>query len=236
MTVDPPQDPLRDPLAQYLEPRDMAVLDKAASEIGAFLQRLSDEDVQRIANAVSAKVISTYGAEIDASSRATWQKRISDVTYQLALGVAGSGLYALLANLVHSYMYFDSAEDADLALQRNERAAAMARLSQRVDATRRGTFSELMSHIPIAQHFGISMQRQLSRHSDIMELEQKVVAARQAELPKPRRSVRDFITGRPLPPPQRVAFDNEVASSIAALLLRSLEEDAAARAGEPNVS
>jgi hypothetical protein len=134
---------------------------QAAEAMSVAVPRLTDTELKQIADQVAAAIVADRLGTASEQDRTKWRRLIGDISYQLAIGVAGGGLYALLAYLANiASASFSSAGGAD-ATDDPHRRAARAKLLETVAPDERKAVEELLSFPLLPSLVGVQLERQL---------------------------------------------------------------------------
>jgi hypothetical protein len=156
-------DALTKTVEEVLRPEDLKVVERAAEAMEAMTGRLSEEDVRRLASAVAVQVVAAHGVTGEKAERV--KSRVQDIVYQLALGVAGSALYSLLAYFANmiTFSFSGSGGSSDPV-----KGAARYELLEAVEQADRAQFTKVLSLMP--QLVGIAVYKQVSAHDQFKAL------------------------------------------------------------------
>jgi len=86
-------------------------LEDAAALMDARCPRLTEEEIERIAQRVAAHLIEGVPERVPDSEKAQWRERLRSTTYDLAVGLASSGIWALLVYVAQIVDSLAPAED-----------------------------------------------------------------------------------------------------------------------------
>ena len=156
-------DALTKTIEEVLRPEDLKIVERAAEAMQAKTGRLSEEDVRRLASAVADQVVAAHGVTGEKAERV--KSRVQDIVYQLALGVAGSALYSLLAYFANMITFsFSGAGGSSDPVK----GAARYELVEAIEQGDRAQFTKVIELMP--QLVGVAVYKQVSKHDQFKAL------------------------------------------------------------------
>lgn len=136
-------DPIAAALSEKFEPDDFATLKQASADLAPVVGRLSEAELDALADRVAERVIKAKAADASPEKRAALQRLIKSIAFQIGLNLAASALWQLLAYLGHVWVFADSG-DAAAAQHKASEAAERRKLASHVNSAQRARFQELL--------------------------------------------------------------------------------------------
>ena len=93
-------------------------LEKTASCMDPHCPRLTDAEIERIAQLVAAYLVEDVLPQVPESERDLWRERFRSTAYDLAVGLATSGIFSLLVYVAHLVDYLAPDEKDEAFLER----------------------------------------------------------------------------------------------------------------------
>jgi hypothetical protein len=155
---------------------------QAAHAMSACVPRLSEAELKQISERVAASIVEHNLQSVPDQERSRWRSRLADISYQLALGVAGSGLYALLAYIANLASASFAGADGPGNADDPARQAARARLLAAIPEADRKSAEELLSFPMLPSLVGVQLERELQQDRGFRDLSALIADQQAARL------------------------------------------------------